>query len=50
MDEIHAIDTNNFYFDILRVRDFYFKESLSWSGDFQQKVDFIFKSVYIARP
>ena len=35
----------------MRVRDFFFfKESRSWSGDFQQnanKVDFILKSVYI---
>ena len=50
IDKIHAIKTNNFDSDIIRVRDFYFKESPSWSGDFQQnanKVDFILKSVYI---
>ena len=41
---------NNFEYDIIRVRDFYFLERPSWSGDFQQnanKVDFILKIVYI---
>ena len=46
MDKIYAIKTNNFVSDIIRVRDFYFKESPSWSGDFLQnanKIDFILK-------
>ena len=49
-DKIYAIKNNNFESDIIRVRDFYFKERPSWSSDFQQnanKVDFILKSVYI---
>ena len=34
IDEIYAIETNNFNSDIMRVRDFFFEESLSWFGDF----------------
>ena len=44
------LKTNNSESDIIRVRDLYFKERPSWSGDFKQntnKVDFILKSVYI---
>ena len=47
---MYAIKTNNFEYDIIRVRDFCFKERPSWSADFQQnanKIDYIFKSVYI---
>ena len=47
---MYAIKTNNFESDIFRVRDFYFLERPSWTGDFQQnanKVDFILKSVHI---
>ena len=47
--KIYAIKTNNFEPDI-RVRNFYFLERPSLSGDYQQnanKVDFILKSVHI---
>ena len=47
---MYAIKTNNFESDIIIVRDFYFSEGPSWSGDFQQnanKVHFILKIVYI---
>ena len=50
IDKSYAIKTNNFESDIIGVRDFYFLESPSWPGDFQQngnKIDFILKSVYI---
>ena len=49
-DKIYAIKTKKIESDIIRIRDFYFKERPSWSGDFQQnanKIDFILKSVYI---
>ena len=49
-DKIYAIKTKKFESDIIRMRDFYFLEMASWSGDFQQnanKIDFILKSVYI---
>ena len=49
-DEIYEIKTNNVDSDIMRVRYFSFKESPSWSDDFQQnakKVGFILKSVHV---
>ena len=49
-DKIYGLKTNNFEPDIIRVRNFYFLEMLSWSRDFQQnanKVDLALKSVYI---
>ena len=52
LDEICAIKTNNFDSDIMRVRDFFFKESLSWSGDFQQNANkfTLFWKVYMLGP
>ena len=47
---MYAIETNNFESVITRVRDFYFYERPSWSGDFKQnanKIDFILKSIYV---
>ena len=36
IDEIYEIETNDFDSDIMKVWDFFFQDSPSWSGDFQQ--------------
>ena len=40
--KMYAIKTNNFYYDNMKVRDFYFSESLSWPGDFQQNANTVY--------